>query len=296
MTTTTTPPPTTLTEHIADWHAGRTVDRSQRIVRNVALTGGVSKNGYRYTEQALRQAARLYEDKPVFLDHARDRTRPHERSTRDLVGTIVDPRYVEGRIRGDIRVLDTDSGRTFLALAEAATPEVGMSHVVRARRGRDDATVEQIDEVVSVDAVVFPATTSTLRESAGGNHASLDGSLEQPDAALAELQQRLRQAVCERDALAGELQTFREQVRAEQDQRRLQHQLAASGLPAGALTELFRDQLRCADERQRAELIAERRALFEAARRQPPLSLERQRGDVSHLSNAAFVSAIRRRA
>jgi hypothetical protein len=295
MTTTATSPPATLTEHVADWHAGRRVDTTHRIVRNVALTGGVSKNGYRYTEQALRRAAGLYENKPVFLDHARDRSRPHERSTRDLVGTIVNPRYEAGRIRGDIRVLDTDSGRTFLAIAEAEAPDVGMSHVVRARRESADGPVDQIDEVVSVDAVVFPATTRTLRESARAAGESIADSHDRPNEELAELRTRLQQVLCERDAIAAELQTLRERQQAQQDERQLQQQLAAAGLPAGAVSDLFRDQLRRADDRQRAELIAERVALVDAARRQPPLSLERPRSDAARLSNAMFVAAIRRR-
>jgi hypothetical protein len=289
------PPPATLTEHVADWHAGRRVDTTHRMVHNVALTGGVSKNGYRYSEQALRQAVGLYDNKPVFLDHARDRSRPHERSTRDLVGTIVNPRYEAGRIRGDIRVLDTDSGRTFLALAEAEAPDVGMSHVVRARRGSADGPVEQIDEVVSVDAVVFPATTRTLRESASRADESIDVPGDPSDEERCELHTRFQQLLDERDALRSELRQLREQQQVDQDERRLQQQLAAAGLPAGAVTDLFRDQLHRADERQRAELIAERRALLDAARRQPPLSVERQRGEASCLSNATFITAIRRR-
>ncbi len=155
----------TLVEHVADWHTQLQVDRTNRFVRNVALTGGTSKNGYRYTEQALKNAVSLYERRPVFLDHAADKSRPQERSTRDLVGSIVNPRWESGRIRGDIRVLDTDSGRTFLALADSDAPGVGMSHVVLAERGKTDGAVARIHDVVSVDAVVFPATTTTFRES-----------------------------------------------------------------------------------------------------------------------------------
>ena len=131
--------------------------------------GRDSKNGYRYSEQALRRAARLYDQKPVFLDHAEKPTEAAARSTRDLVGSIVNPRFEEGRLRGDVRVLDTDSGRTFLALAEGNTPGVGMSHVVLAQRSVDGAIVERIEDVISVDVVVRPATTSTFRESEDGS-------------------------------------------------------------------------------------------------------------------------------
>ncbi len=175
----------TLVEHVADWHARSQVDRTNRLVRNIALTGGTSKNGYRYTEQALKNAVSLYEQRPVFLDHAADKSRPQERSTRDLVGSIVNPRWESGRIRGDIRVLDTDSGRTFLALADSDAPGVGMSHVVLAERGKTDGAVARIHDVVSVDAVVFPATTTTFRESLdsseSGEHAAMVACDDQPE-------------------------------------------------------------------------------------------------------------------
>ena len=69
---------TTLIEEIEDWRADVSVESEQRLVRNVALTGRESRNGYRYSEAALQSAAELYEQKPVFLDHAPDKSRPQE--------------------------------------------------------------------------------------------------------------------------------------------------------------------------------------------------------------------------
>lgn len=157
-----------LVEQVRDWRTAEVcIDAERRLVSNIALAGAQSRNGYRYTEPALRAAVPLYEQKPVFLDHAPNLTRPQERSTRDLVGHIVNPRYEGGRIRADVRVLETEAGRTFLALAESLSPAVGMSHVVLAERSADRTRVERIHEVVSVDAVVFPATAATFRESDG---------------------------------------------------------------------------------------------------------------------------------
>ena len=129
-----------LTETISEWQKDFSVDHAAQIVRNVALTGRESKNGYTYSEAALIDAVDRYEHKPVFLDHSADRNRPKQRSTRDLVGSICNARYVEGRIRGDIRVLDTESGRTFLALVGNEAPGVGMSHVVLAAKSADGQT------------------------------------------------------------------------------------------------------------------------------------------------------------
>ncbi|WP_166830545.1 hypothetical protein [Thalassoroseus pseudoceratinae] len=166
MTVTSEPPLQQLAEEIRDWRSdGLIVDRENRYVRNVALAGTVSKNGYRYTEQALQEATCLYRNKPVFLDHAPSASRATHRSTRDLVGSIVNPRFENGRVRGDIRVIDTEAGRTFLALAESDGPSVGMSHVVLAKRNANGTIVERLEQVVSVDAVVFPASTVTFRES-----------------------------------------------------------------------------------------------------------------------------------
>ncbi len=100
-----------LTEHVKDWNTGEArIDRENRLVKNVALTGKESQNGYRYAEQALIDGLPLYENKPVFLDHAPSRAQPHQRSTRDLVGSVINVRYEAGRVRGDIRVIDTEAG------------------------------------------------------------------------------------------------------------------------------------------------------------------------------------------
>ena len=285
----------TLIEHVADWHAGLTVDAPNRIVHNVALTGLTSKNGYRYTEQALKTAAALYDHKPVFLDHAVDKSRPHERSTRDLVGTIVNPRFESDRIRGDIRVLDTESGRTFLALAESDAPGVGMSHVVLAQRGSADGSIEQIRDVVSVDAVVFPATTKTFRESveAGSDEESVSASIE--DEPTNELHTQLQQLLRERDELLHQLQSIRAREAEESREQDIDNEIQAAGLPSFAVTEEFRRQLLQSDEAGRTTLIHERRQLIETASRRPTSSAERTAAS-SPNTDAAFVSAIRRRA
>ncbi|MFN3161569.1 MAG: hypothetical protein ACE37I_19835 [Rubinisphaera brasiliensis] len=211
-----------LTERVGDWRTDSQVDRSERLVRNVALAGLESRNGYRYSEASLREAAKLYEGKPVFLDHARPGVRPQERSTRDLVGAIENVRFDAGRLRGDIDVLDTESGRTFLALAAAEHGAVGMSHVVLARRSHDRQLVEAIEEVISVDAVVFPATTQSLREQTDAGEEQperLPGSFEETlallDAVIAERSygQRVATFVAHAVTDSGDLLEVREWTR-----------------------------------------------------------------------------------
>ncbi|MFW6125429.1 MAG: hypothetical protein ACOC46_04705, partial [Pirellulales bacterium] len=144
----------------------------------VALVGPASRNSYRYREAALREAAVLYDGKPVFLDHAPDPSRPRERRVRDLAGTLARTRFEHGRLRADVAAVDTEAGRTLLALAQHDRPGVGLSHVVLAERNADGSVVEKIHDVVSVDAVVFPATTTTFHEQLGGGHEPTVGDAE----------------------------------------------------------------------------------------------------------------------
>lgn len=304
-------PSTTITERLADWHQGSAIDSTARIVRNVALAGLHSRNGYRYTESALRTAAPLYDHKPVFLDHAPDPARPQVRSTRDLVGSIVNPRFEEGRIRGDIRLLDTDSARTFLALVESDAPGVGMSHVVLARRSADGAAIEAIENVLSVDAVVNPATTSSFRESvdfsrrenplaadaAPAGAASADAA--SADTASADAALLLSSQIA---GLTATLHGFHERlVRVEQHceqaarQRDVTALLAESPLPSCALTRRFLQQLHSApDDASRRELIRERLELLQHVARHLPTSHSRPR-ETPALDAAAFLRAIKRR-
>lgn len=270
-----------LVERIADWKTreGR-IDRENRLVKNVALTGTESKNGYRYSEEALQAGVPLYENKPVFLDHAASRSEPHQRSTRDLVGSIVDVRYEAGRIRGDIRVIDTEAGRTFLALAESNGPAVGMSHVILAEKNAEGTVVEKIHEVVSVDAVVFPATTKSFQE----QHDSSDISnlANQRDSLLEEI---------------ASLKSERDQLQTRRDVDRLIEQ---AGLPTSAVSDLFREQLLAATSASvRKALIEERRALVDSVARSPiaPSSRERIPSDFSAhpaLTDEQLIAAIKR--
>lgn len=276
----------TLVEQCGDWRAEACVEREQRLVRNVALAGRESRNGYVYAESALRDAVGLYERKPVFLDHAPDRGRPQERSTRDLVGSVVNVRYEEGRIRGDIRVLETESGQTFLSLVESDTPGVGMSHVVLAERAADGLTVERIRDVISVDAVVGPATTRTFRESTDREEESALTRTELLDE-IATLQAR-------RDELMREVETLTERSGARGSDLDVRRMLQESGLPEFACGEVFERQLADVDERTRRDLIAERRELLREAAAAGPRSVER-RGESAADDRQVFLAAIRRR-
>lgn len=260
---------TTHTECCQDWQNQLTIDAEQRLVRNVALTSQHSKNGYQYTTEALQAAAPLYDSKPVFLDHAPDRLRPQERSTRDLVGSIINPRFEQGRIRGDIRVVETASGETFLKLLDLNTPGVGMSHVVRARRSSEKNMVEEIVEVISVDVVVNPATTSTFRESidTAATDRSETPGLSSPGVSPAAthelLAEQYERVLAERDQLAQHNQQLQSELQTVRNRQAVQLLLRESRLPDRAVSDLFVQQLEATrDEQQRRQMIQDRMTLL----------------------------------
>ncbi len=145
--------------------AEATPERSTRLVRNVVLLGPQSKNGYRYAPAAMQAAMPLYENRPIFLDHADEQNSPTRRKLRDFAGQVLSPRYEGERLRGDLRLLGPHADWLF-DLIEAAPHDIGMSHVVLGRRSSQGQLVEQIERVISVDIVAFPATTQSFQEGA----------------------------------------------------------------------------------------------------------------------------------
>ena len=272
----------------------RRVDAEGRLVRGLALAGLVSRNGYAYRADALRLAAPLYEGRPVFLDHAADPSRPQSRSARDLVGTLSGVRFDDDAdvLRGDVRVLDTESGRTFLALCEGGEEGVGMSHVVLARRSDDGREVVSVERVVSVDAVAFPATTQSLSESDGAPlpERSNDAPNEADD-----LREQVGRLAAERDDLVRRLAEAETSLRAADVRRRRETLLSESGLPRAAMTAPFRRAvLEAASESQADALVRDRVAIVEAGRgRWPGPACSEGPSDLMPGRDARFVRAVR---
>jgi hypothetical protein len=301
-----------LEERVADWSVDSRIDRPARLMKNIALTGTESRNGYRYTEAALRGAASRYENKPVFLDHAGRREGQAARSTRDLVGSIVNAQFDGSRVRGDIRVLDTESGRTFLALADENVPGVGMSHVVLAQRSVDGTIVEKIEDVISVDVVVSPATTTTFQEgSTDGASEAVVSIVEERDEIADRLVTRLQELIERVEGVlscTGSAQDGGAAARDEaggsreapspaglgRDSPNLESLITEAGLPEFAISEVFLESLATADEITCRSLLADRRELLEQAGRRRVRSLDRRDGP-RIVDGDSFVRAIRGR-
>lgn len=281
-----------LNEQFENWNENLTLDVENRLVLNVALAGQSSRNGYFYTDEALTAAVALYECRPVFLDHAANRQRPHERSTRDLVGSVTNPRFVAGRVRGDIRVLETESGQTFLKLVEAQTPGVGMSHVVLAERSPDGKSVQRITDVISVDVVVNPATTTTFSES------SLTNPEEAHQEEISEATAKLATISAERDSLLAEVHRLKKNLVELENREAVRQLVSNSGLPREAVSECFQRQLlQAATPVLREQLLQDRLMLLSPGRRTATRIVSQERSPCStrHTIEDEFVRVLKRR-
>lgn len=273
---------TTLKEKCSDWHQSCSVEVKKRLVTRIAITGEQSRNGYSYSTTALQNAVQLYDGKPVFLDHAANRSRPEDRSTRDLVGSIKNPVFENGRIYGDIHVLETESGQTFLKLLELDSPGVGMSHVVKARRSADGAEVEEIVDVISVDAVVNPATTTTFKESITDQNSR--------DAELLATAEQLREQVfdlqAEQEQLLRENQELKQQLRSVQQKNRVQQLIRRFDLPDQAVTDFFVKQLESVSEESvQEQMVRDRLAIISTTGERKPVVQSESRRDLQTASD-----------
>lgn len=147
---------------------GLSVDRKAGIIRSVKVLGHTSQNGRQYTPDAIRQAAPLYENVMVNIDHP-DGEPTDQRSAYDRFGKLVRVRYVEGKgLFADLEYLKTHPMAARVCEAAESMPEAfGMSHNAEGEgeKNKDGVfVVSKITEVRHVDLVADPATTKSLSE------------------------------------------------------------------------------------------------------------------------------------
>lgn len=143
------------------------VDRERKVIRDVKVLGLVSKNGRRYTRDAIREAARLYEGRKVKANHPR---KPNEiRDVDDTLGWFEGIEIREdGLYAREFHYLESHPLSARIVEAADRNPALfGFSHNIQGDT-RDEAdgteTVTRITEVRSVDLVDDPATTGGLFE------------------------------------------------------------------------------------------------------------------------------------
>lgn len=138
------------------------------VIKDVLLCGPASLNGRDYPASAFPAGKKLYEGKPVFLDHGNE---SKDRGYREKIGWIENERRRgDGMPIGDIAVKPTHrEAESVLWDAEHKPDFAGMSHVAECERiyvrGREK--IESVVNVESVDIVVSPATTKGFFESKG---------------------------------------------------------------------------------------------------------------------------------
>jgi hypothetical protein len=149
--------------------AAMRVDAQAGVIRGVKVLGLESRNGRSYLPEALAEAARLYEDAKVNVNHAKGNP-VGPRDYQDRIGTIrgVALRPGEG-LFGDFHFNPKHAlAEQLIWDAQHAPENVGFSHNVEARTSRrgERVVVEAITRVQSVDLVADPATTRGLFEAA----------------------------------------------------------------------------------------------------------------------------------
>jgi len=152
------------------------VDRDASALRGAKLLGAVSKNGHRYSNQALREAADLYRANggvKVNLDHPDRRNLDAPRKVAERWGKV-DPgsvRVTEGEgVHGDVLFNPKHPLSESVAWFAENMPDVlGFSHNGRGRTAKHAGTltVESVKVVRHVDLVADPATSSGLFEAVG---------------------------------------------------------------------------------------------------------------------------------
>ena len=150
----------------------RKIDKENGVVSGVKILGVKSRNNRVYPLATLRDAAPLYENAKVNVNHP-DGSPTESRKYQDRVGSIKNVTLQENGLYGDFHFNPKHPlAEQMLWDAERAPENFGFSHnveaVVRLENGAQ--VVDKIVRVRSVDLVADPATTSGLFESATLNN------------------------------------------------------------------------------------------------------------------------------
>lgn len=276
---------------------------SGNVIHNVKLLGSVSRNKRTYSEQAMKDAVRLYENAPAFFDHPTKselRDRDGVRSVRDLAGKILSPRRSPGEIRGDIQMIDIPENgsvnpKTFLtALVEQMPDMAGFSHRAQGvlKKGADGDVVESLSDVFALELVTEPATSNGLFESLERTLDPQETEMDMKDLTLEglskdrpDLVKAIETAINE----GAEIKDLRAENTALKDAKELREKadkleahkvlaakvLKEAKLPEQVVTDSFRSQMEAAeDEDAMKVLIEDRQLLAKNLKAKGPRSVE----------------------
>jgi hypothetical protein len=152
----------TLTEHIQSPPAR--VDLTEGVIYGAKLLGRVSKNGREYSDQALRDACRLYEGVVVNVDHPNPKDGFKPRGFLEGVAVVQRPVIKDDGVYGDLHTIKAHpAAAPLLEWANRFPNAFGISH--NADGKQNGRMVEGLESVISVDVVRNPATVKGLFES-----------------------------------------------------------------------------------------------------------------------------------
>lgn len=143
------------------------VDRDAGVIRGVKILGKQSRNGREYSEQAMREAAPLYEGMRVNIDHPTKQAIKAPRGTLEQWGWLEGVSVRDGEVFGDLHYLKSHPHtEPLLELAERRPDKFGLSHNADCSgyHAGNKTIIESVENVRSVDVVQRPATTCGLFE------------------------------------------------------------------------------------------------------------------------------------
>jgi hypothetical protein len=145
-----------------------TIDRESGVIRGVKVLGAESKNGRRYSDKAMREAAGFYEGRDVNVNHPSKEAGNSERAVGDAFGWLESVSVKPDGVYADLHYLKEHPQAGIIVEAAERNPKrFGLSHnaegTVKKVDGRN--VVESINSVKSVDIVQTPATVNGLFES-----------------------------------------------------------------------------------------------------------------------------------
>ena len=284
----------------------RKIDKENGVVSGVKILGVKSRNNRVYPIETLRDAAPLYENAKVNVNHP-DGSPNESRKYQDRVGSIKNVTLQETGLYGDFHFNPKHPlAEQMLWDAEKAPENFGFSHnveaVVRLENGAQ--VVDKIVRVRSVDLVADPATTSGLFESQTLTDASSDAYRQSPNVSPLPLQRddaEFRRLEEERDAAVKrfEIARFLLEKLASEKNDALRLTLGASSFLEIALES--RDlasaqsliQAQVAIVQEAIKIADERRATPRSVAEEPIVS--KSRAEIDETSKTEnFVAAIRR--
>lgn len=246
-----------------DWMASESADLSQDVevdeqagvIKNVALCGNQSRNGYQIPPSAFgdeSNARSLYEGRHVYLsNHPSNLAESHRRPVELLAGYVRNVKLVNGRPRGDIIAEGLPRGRDLLSLVKARVPDVGLSHIAAYAYDRTGKIVEKIQHVLALDVVTHPATVSSFSE-----QTRVSDMADNNDKLLAKLESDIESLRSESESLKAKVRELTDNLTAEQSR------LAEESKKIATLT-AERDQLSAkVDEFESQSALTKRRQVM----------------------------------